>query len=76
MKKEAIIDMVMTVLLLAALIGSILFALSEKKKNEEFRSSQRATLDSLLKLESIDFGCMYCGKKNHITLLWVKDSIK
>ena len=76
MKKEAIIDMVMTALLLAALIGSILFVVSEKKKNEEFKSSQRAAFDSLLKIDSIHINCVKCGYPNGRSLFWIKDSAR
>lgn len=56
-------------------IVSVVFLSNFNKKREEFMSSQRATLDSLLKLESVDITCPYCRKPIHTNMLWIRDSL-
>ena len=63
-----------------ALVGVILlefwYVEERQRRNEEYRSSRKATFDSLLELEPVTIRCTCCGTLHHTHLRWVIDSAR
>lgn len=70
------IEIVTAILLVCILTITIHYTITETKKNEEFRNSQRAIRDSLLAKDSLCIKCARCSWNNYRTMLWFKDSIQ
>ena len=69
---------ILKVMAAIALVGILLLELwyvqERQKRNEEYKSSRKATFDSLLELEPIR--CTSCGTLHHTNLRWVTDSAR
>jgi len=71
-----ILKVMAAITLVGILLLELWYVQERQKRNEEYKSSRKATFDSLLELEPITIRCTSCGTLHHTNLRWVTDSAR